>query len=60
MKKFTEFNISKEIQMALEHLGFEESTIIQELAIPIATEGKDLIGQSQTGTGKILRLECRF
>ena len=52
MKKFTEFNISKEIQMALEQLGFEEATIIQELAIPIATEGKDLIGQSQTGTGK--------
>jgi len=33
-------------------MGFEESTPIQEKAIPIALEGRDLIGQAQTGTGK--------
>lgn len=33
-------------------MGFEESTHIQEQAIPIAMEGKDVIGQAQTGTGK--------
>ncbi len=52
MKNFNEFQLSKEIEMALEQLGFQEATVIQELAIPIAMEGKDIIGQSQTGTGK--------
>ncbi len=33
-------------------MGFEESTPIQEKAIPIALERRDLIGQAQTGTGK--------
>lgn len=52
MKKFNEMNLSEEIITALETLGFENSTLIQELAIPIALEGRDIIGQSQTGTGK--------
>ena len=33
-------------------MGFEEATPIQEQTIPIAMEGRDLIGQAQTGTGK--------
>lgn len=52
MKKFNELNLSNEITMALDALGFEYATIIQELAIPVALEGRDIIGQSQTGTGK--------
>lgn len=37
---------------AITELGFEESTPIQDQAIPIALKGGDLIGQAQTGTGK--------
>src|SRR5699024_2997533 len=33
-------------------MGFEEATPIQEQTIPLALEGKDVIGQAQTGTGK--------
>lgn len=52
MKKFEEFKISKEILKAITDMGFEESTPIQGQTIPTALEGKDLIGQAQTGTGK--------
>lgn len=37
---------------AITEMGFEESTPIQEKTIPIAIEGRDFIGQAQTGTGK--------
>jgi ATP-dependent RNA helicase DeaD len=37
---------------AIDDMGFEEVTPIQERAIPLAMEGKDVIGQAQTGTGK--------
>src|SRR5699024_2141082 len=37
---------------ALEAIGFEEATPIQAETIPHANEGKDVIGQAQTGTGK--------
>ncbi len=50
--KFTELNISREIIKAIEELGFEETTPIQTKAIPLIMEGKDIIGQAQTGTGK--------
>lgn len=36
----------------MEKAGFEEPSPIQELTIPLALEGKDVIGQAQTGTGK--------
>ncbi|MCK5811318.1 MAG: DEAD/DEAH box helicase [Clostridiales bacterium] len=44
--------VSEEIKRALFDMGFENLTPIQEQAIPLLMEGKDLIGQSQTGTGK--------
>lgn len=50
--KFNELALKKEIISSLEELGFEEPTPIQQEAIPHALEGKDLIGQAQTGTGK--------
>jgi ATP-dependent RNA helicase DeaD len=50
--KFNDFDISEETRKAISAMGFEEATPIQEKAIPIALEGKDLIGQAQTGTGK--------
>ncbi|MCZ0702691.1 DEAD/DEAH box helicase [Natronobacillus azotifigens] len=37
---------------ALEKMGFEEATPIQEQTIPLGLQGKDVIGQAQTGTGK--------
>ncbi len=45
-------DISKEIKNAVKDMGFEEPTPIQGLTIPEALEGKDIIGQAQTGTGK--------
>jgi ATP-dependent RNA helicase DeaD len=50
--KFEELHLSKELMKAIENLGFEETTPIQSLAIPLILEGKDVIGQAQTGTGK--------
>ena len=50
--KFEEMNISNEILRAVLDMGFEEATPIQSQAIPAVLEGKDIIGQSQTGTGK--------
>jgi ATP-dependent RNA helicase DeaD len=50
--KFTELNLSKETLSAINDLGFEEATPIQEKAIPVILEGHDVIGQAQTGTGK--------
>src|SRR5699024_2331599 len=49
---FKELNISNPILKALESMGFEEATPIQAQTIPYALEGKDVIGQAQTGTGK--------
>lgn len=50
--KFSELNISKQIKDALEHIEIISPTPIQEEAIPLLLEGKDIIGQAQTGTGK--------
>lgn len=52
MKTFAEFGLEPKVLQAITELGFEESTPIQDKAIPIALAGTDLIGQAQTGTGK--------
>lgn len=49
---FTELNLSEELLSSIERSGFEEATPIQEATIPLALEGRDVIGQAQTGTGK--------
>jgi len=49
---FKELNLSEAMQKALDDMGFEEATPIQSKAIPPVMEGKDIIGQAQTGTGK--------
>lgn len=49
---FKELNLSEAMQKALDAMGFEEATPIQSKAIPPIMEGKDIIGQAQTGTGK--------
>ena len=50
--KFEDLNISENIKKALKDIGYTEMTEIQKQAIPYILEGKDVIGQSQTGTGK--------
>ncbi|PIC69746.1 DEAD/DEAH box helicase [Sporosarcina sp. P16b] len=52
MTKFSELNISETTQNALLRMGFEEATPIQEGTITFGMEGRDVIGQAQTGTGK--------
>lgn len=49
---FGELNLSKKVLQALEEMGFEEPTPIQEQAVPLIAQGHDVIGQAQTGTGK--------
>jgi len=49
---FRELGLSPQIQLALDELGFEEPTPIQDQAIPELLAGRDVIGQAQTGTGK--------
>ena len=50
--KFNEFNLSASLLAEIEKAGFVEASPIQEQTIPLALEGKDVIGQAQTGTGK--------
>jgi ATP-dependent RNA helicase DeaD len=50
--KFEELNLSPEVQRAVADMGFEEASPIQSEAIPYILEGRDVIGQAQTGTGK--------
>lgn len=50
--KFEELDLSPEVLDALDAMGFEECTPIQEKAIPLVLEGRDLIAVAQTGTGK--------
>ncbi len=50
--RFADMELSDEIKRAVEDLGFEEATSIQAQSIPIILIGKDVVGHSQTGTGK--------
>lgn len=50
--KFEELNLSQELLQAIEDMGFEEASPIQAQSIKPLIEGKDVIGQAQTGTGK--------
>ncbi len=51
-KKFEELNITPELLRAIKEMGYEEATPIQEQTIPLIKAGKDVIGQSGTGSGK--------
>lgn len=50
--KFEDLSLDSRILRAVSDMGFEEATPIQAQAIPLAMEGRDLIGQARTGTGK--------
>jgi ATP-dependent RNA helicase DeaD len=51
-KLFSELGLAPEILKAIERMGFEEASPIQSAAIPVLLEGADVVGQSQTGSGK--------
>ena len=51
-KLFSELGLSSELLKAIDKLGFEQAAPIQAATIPLLLEGKDVVGQSQTGSGK--------
>src|SRR5579875_3313736 len=52
MATFAELGLSQELLASLREVGYEAPTPIQEQAIPPLLEGRDVIGQAQTGSGK--------
>jgi len=51
---FHNLNIPPKIVHVLDHLGFQHPSFIQAKTIPLAIDGKDIVGVAQTGTGKTL------
>lgn len=51
-KSFADFGVAAEIVDALATRGIERPFAIQELTLPLALRGSDIIGQARTGTGK--------
>src|SRR3979411_2905616 len=49
---FNELGLSPELLQAITDTGYTTPTPIQEQAIPVVTEGRDVLGCAQTGTGK--------
>lgn len=52
LKPFGNINVNRKLRQAIADMGFEEPSPIQAQTIPLVLEGKDIIGQAQTGTGK--------
>jgi superfamily II DNA/RNA helicase len=52
MKNFERFGLSETISKSLAKMDYKEPTPIQEKAIPLAMQGRDILGSAQTGTGK--------
>ena len=51
-RPFADLGVSQEVLKAVHKLGYEEATPIQTAVIPAVLQGKDLVGQSATGSGK--------
>jgi ATP-dependent RNA helicase DeaD len=51
-RPFSELGLNPELLRAVDKLGFEEASPIQTAVIPVALTGRDLVGQSATGSGK--------
>jgi ATP-dependent RNA helicase DeaD len=51
-KLFSELGLSSDLLKAIDKLGFEQASPIQAAAIPLLMQGRDIVGQSQTGSGK--------
>ncbi len=50
--RFSDLNLSREVLQAIEDMGFENPSEVQEATIPLILEGRDVLAQAQTGTGK--------
>lgn len=50
--RFSDLPLAPAIQSALEAMGFEEATPVQAETLPLLLEGRDVVAQAQTGTGK--------
>jgi ATP-dependent RNA helicase CshB len=50
--QFTDFNFKPFINDTLESIHFKTATPVQEKLIPIALDGRDIVGESKTGSGK--------
>jgi len=51
-RPFSELGLSPEILKAVDKMGFEEASPIQTAVIPLLLQGRDVVGQSATGSGK--------
>src|SRR5947209_8880652 len=51
-RSFEDFDLPPSVQHAIREMGYSLPTTIQDLVIPLMIEGRDVVGQSQTGTGK--------
>ena len=49
---FDQLNLAEPLMRAIQERGYEKPTPIQDQAIPVILEGKDVIASAQTGTGK--------
>jgi len=52
LSNFVNLSLGAQVLQSIAEMGFEEMTPIQAQVIPLALDGKDVIGQAQTGTGK--------
>ena len=52
MGSFENFNLSNQLQYAIDDLKFDKPTPIQKEAFPVILSDKDMVGIAQTGTGK--------
>lgn len=50
--RFSDLNLSREVLQAIDDMGFESPSEVQEATIPLILEGRDVLAQAQTGTGK--------
>lgn len=50
--RFSDLNLSSELLQAIDDMGFENPSEVQEGTIPLILEGRDVLAQAQTGTGK--------
>ncbi len=52
MVSYKDFGFAQPLEQSLDAMGYKEPTEIQSKTIPIALQGKDILGSAQTGTGK--------
>ncbi len=57
-RSFQDLGLSREVLDALEHMGYETPTEIQDEAIPLMLKGRDVVAQAPTGSGKTAAFGC--